>query len=203
MPGSTSGHFLFCRSSGFCAYICSQIKLKEYMKLKEILTVPGMSGLYKMIATTKSGFIVESLTDGKRMPVSSTQRVSALGDIFIYRKDEEMPLAEVFKKIKETDGENLSVNPKGSDDELKKYFKKLVPDFDEDKVHASHMKKMLSWYEILNGKVDFDQKEEEGEETSLRNKEEHEKPVAKNFETSAPKADQHAKVTPVKLRKKV
>jgi hypothetical protein len=172
------------------------------MKLKEILTVPGMSGLYKMIATTKSGFIVESLTDGKRMPVSSTQRVSALGDIFIYRSDEEMPLSDVFKKIKETDGDKLSVNPKGTDEELKKYFKKLVPDFDESRVHPSHIKKMLSWYEILNGKIDFDQKEEDSE-TSLINKEEHEKPVAKNFEANAPKADQHAKVTPVKLRKKV
>ena len=174
------------------------------MKLKEILTVPGMSGLFKMIATTKTGFIVESLTDGKRMPVSTTQRVSALGDIFIYRNDEEMPLAEVFKKIKETDGDKLAVNPKGSDDELKKYFKKIVPDFDEGRVHTSHIKKMLSWYEILKDKIDFDKKEEDGDEdSSLLNKEEHDKPVAKNFETHAPKADQHAKVTPVKLRKKV
>jgi hypothetical protein len=173
------------------------------MKLKEILTVPGMSGLFKMIATTKSGFIVESLTDGKRMPISSTQRVSALGDIFIYRASEEMPLSDVFKKIRDTDGEKLSVSPKGNEDELKKYFKKLVPDFDESRVHASHMKKMLTWYEILNGKIDFDQKEEDDAEAPVLNKDEHDKPVAKNFETNAPKADQHAKVTPVKLRKKV
>ncbi len=173
------------------------------MKLKEILTVPGMSGLYKMIATTKSGFIVESLTDGKRMPVSSTQRVSGLADIFIYRNDEEMPLNDVFKKIKETDGDKLTVNPKGTDDELKKYFKKIVPDFDEGKVHASHIKKMLLWYEILNGKIDFDQKDENDADTGLLNKEGHEKPAVKNFETNAPKADQHSKVAPVKVRKKV
>ncbi len=172
------------------------------MKLKEILTVPGMSGLFKMIATTKTGFIVESLTDGKRMPVTSTQRVSALGDIFIYRNDEEMPLSEVFKKIKDTDGEKLSVNPKGTDDALKEYFKKIVPDFDESRVHTSHIKKMLSWYEILNGKIDFDQKDDDSD-SSVLNKEEHEKPMAKNFETNAPKVDQHSKVAPVKLRKKV
>jgi len=150
------------------------------MKLKEILTVPGMSGLFKMIATTKSGFIVESLTDGKRMPVSSTQRVSALGDIFIYRTSEEMPLADVFKKIKETDGEKLSISPKDNDENLKKYFKKLVPDFDFSK-----------------------EEEKDGEESSVLNKDDQGKPAAKNFETNAPKADQHAKVTPVKLRKKV
>ena len=96
------------------------------MKLKEILTVPGMSGLFKMIATTKSGFIVESLTDGKRMPVTSTQRVSALGDIFIYRNNEEMPLAEVFKKMKESEGEKPAVSPKDNEEALKKYFKKLL-----------------------------------------------------------------------------
>jgi hypothetical protein len=174
------------------------------MKLKEILTVPGMSGLYKMIATTKTGFIVESLNDGKRMPISSTQRVSALGDIFIYRSDEEMPLADVFKKIKETDGEKLSVNPKGSEEDLKKYFKTIVPDFDESRVHASHIKKMLTWYDILNGKVDFDKQEDEDDakESAVPSKDDQGKP-AKNFETHAPKADQHAKVTPVKLRKKV
>src|ERR1700704_1853368 len=98
------------------------------MKLKEILTVPGMSGLFKMIATSKSGFIVESLTDGKRQPISNTQPVSALGDIFIYRNDEEMPLVEVFKKIKETDGDKLSVSPKAGNDDLKNYFKKIVSD---------------------------------------------------------------------------
>ena len=174
------------------------------MKLKEVLTVPGMSGLYKMIATTKTGFIVESLTDGKRMPISSTQRVSALGDIFVFRNDEEMPLAEVLKKINEADGGKLSVNPKGSDDELKKYFKNLIPDIDDARVHASHMKKILTWYEILNGKLDFNQKdEEENAEPVIPGKDDHEKPVTKNFETHAPKADQHAKVTPVKLRKKV
>lgn len=173
------------------------------MKLKEILTVPGMSGLYKMIATTKTGFIVESLIDGKRMPVSTTQRVSGLGDIFIYRNDEEMPLAEVFRKISETDGPTLSVNPKGSEDELKKYFKKIVPDFDESRVHTSHIKKMLTWYEILSGKIDFMLKDEDESDTLIPNKEGNEKPVVKNFETNAPKVDQHSKVAPVKLRKKV
>ena len=137
------------------------------MKLKEILTVPGISGLYKMIATTKTGFIVESLTDGKRMPVNSTQRVSGLGDIFIYRNDEEMPLAEVFKKMQETDGEKLAVSPKGTDEELKKYFKKIVPDFDESRVHVSHIKKMLTWYGILSGKIDFTKKEEEDDDSAI------------------------------------
>ncbi len=174
------------------------------MKLKEILSIPGMTGLYKIVASTKSVFIVESLVDGKRQPIPVTHRVSSLTDILIYRKDEEMPLVNVFKKIKETDGEKLSVNPKGGDDELKNYFRKLVPDFDESRVHVSHMKKILTWYELLNGIVDFDQKEEDNDsDSSILNKDDQGKPTSKAHEMNAPKADQHSKVTPIKLRKKV
>jgi hypothetical protein len=79
----------------------------------------------------------------------------------------------------------------------------LIPDVDESRVHVSHMKKMLTWYDILSAKIDFSKEEEEDAEPSLVNKDGQEKQVTKNFETSAPKADQHAKVTPVKLRKKV
>ena len=175
------------------------------MKLKEILNVSGVSGLFKVITSTKSGLIVESLVDGKRQPVSATHKVSALGDIFIYRNGDEMPLVEVFKKIKETDGEKPSMSPKADDAELKKYFRKIVPDYDEDRVHASHIKKIITWYDILSGKIDFDKQDEEsGEEDSGGgSRDESGKPVVKMHEGHAPKADQHAKTTTVKLRKKV
>lgn len=163
-----------------------------------------MTGLFKVVASTKTGLIVESLTDGKRQPIPSTHRVSALGDIFIYRDGDEMPLKDVFKKIKETDGEKLSVSSKANDEDLKKYFKKLVPDYDEERVHVSHMKKMLAWYELLSGKIDFDKTEEEDEtDSTVLNKDESGKPATKVHESHAPKADQHAKTTTVKLRKKV
>jgi hypothetical protein len=115
------------------------------MKLKEILTIPGMPGLYKKVAVAKNNIIIESLADGKRQSVQATRGVSSLGDINIFTKDDEISLAEVLKKISETDGGKLSIDPKAEPDALKKYFRKLIPEIDEEKVHPSHMKKILSW----------------------------------------------------------
>ena len=134
------------------------------MKLKEILNIPGMSGLYKMVAQIKSGLIVESLADGKRQPIAANHRVVPLSDIRIYTSGEEMPLVEVFKKMEAEGANGVAVDSKADEDALQKYFKKLVPDIDEEKVHASHLKKIITWYELLKGKVDFNAKEEEGDE---------------------------------------
>src|SRR4051812_46485398 len=107
------------------------------MQLKDIISISGMSGLYKIVAQSKTGFIVESLSDGRRRPVASTQRISTLGDISIFTTKEEMPLREVFLKIKQTDGDKPAVDAKAGNEELKKYFKNIVPDFDEQRVYPS------------------------------------------------------------------
>jgi hypothetical protein len=174
------------------------------MKLREILTVPGLPGLYKVVATAKNNLVIESLLDGKRQSVPTTRGASSLININVFTTDEEMPLADVFKKISDADGEKLSVDPKAQPEVLKNYFRKLIPEIDEEKVHPSHMKKILSWYEILSGKIDFNKlDEEEGEDKSLLTESEKGHTVNRTHETHAPKADQHAKVAPVKLRKKV
>jgi hypothetical protein len=174
------------------------------MDLKDVISISGMSGLYKVVAQSKNGFIVESLADNKRMPINSSQPISSLVDISVFTKDEDMPLKNVFKKIQETDGEKLSVDPKGDQKALKDYFKKIVPTIDEERVYPSDMKKILTWYGLLSGKIDFTAKEEEAEEESKINRnQEFEKPIPKAKEGHSPKADQHAKVGQVKLRKKV
>jgi hypothetical protein len=176
------------------------------MKLREILTIPGMPGLYKLVATAKNNIIIESLIDGKRQSVAATHKVSSLGDINIFTTEEEMPLGDVLKKINETDGEKLSVDPKAEAEALKNYFRKLIPEIDEERVHTSHMKKILTWYDILKDKVDFAKLEEdEGEDKSAlpEGGEKTSHSTSRLHETHAPKADQHAKVAPVKLRKKV
>src|SRR5690349_5491355 len=116
------------------------------MKLREILSIPGMSGLYKLVATGKNNIIVESLQDGKRQSVSGTNRVSSLAEIAIFTKDEDLPLADVLKKMNE---DKATTPPDGKADpgEMKKYFRSLVPEIDEDRVHPSHMKKILTWYD--------------------------------------------------------
>lgn len=173
------------------------------MELKDIISIPGIGGLFKVVAQSKNGFIVESLVDNKRMPINSSQRISSLADIAVFTKNEDMPLKDVFKKIQETDGAKLSVDPKADQKILKEYFKKIVPEFDEERVYASDMKKILVWYELLNGKIDFTAKEETDEEGKINLSQDFEKPIPKVHETHSPKADQHAKVGQVKLRKKV
>ena len=173
------------------------------MDLKDVISISGMSGLYKVVAQSKNGFIVESLADDKRMPVSSTQRISSLVDIAVYTKKEDLPLKEVFKKIQETNGGKLEVDAKGDQKALKDYFKKIIPDVDEDRVYPSDIKKILTWYELLNGKVDFSAKEETDGDDKINLNQDFEKPIPKVHETSSPKADQHAKIGQVKLRKKV
>ncbi len=175
------------------------------MELKDVISISGMSGLYKVVAQSKNGIIVESLADNKRMPINSSQPVSSLVDIAVFTKDEDMPLKNVFKTIQETDGGKLSVDPKGDPKALKDYFKKIVPTIDEERVYPSDMKKILTWYGLLNGKIDFTAKETEEEESkiNLSTSGGIEKPIPKAKEGHSPKADQHAKVGQVKLRKKV
>ena len=130
------------------------------MSLKGIIAVGGMSGLYKVISQTKTGFIVESLNDQKKTVIQSTQKVSTLEDISIYTASGEKPLKDVLILMKEK--ESIPVNPKSEPAELKKYFKTIVPDFDEERVYASDIKKIISWYQLLKEIVD--QKDEEAGE---------------------------------------
>lgn len=169
------------------------------MQLKEIISVPGMNGLYKIIANNKSGFIVESLLDGKRTMININQRIMTLSDISVYTKDGEKPLREVFKKATEIGGDaiDLKADPKI----LKEYFKKIVPDFDEERVYLSDIKKMLSWFELLKGKIDFSQEEKAEEDKSITSAD-HEKHVPKHHEMHGPKTE-NAKTSTARTRKKV
>jgi hypothetical protein len=177
------------------------------MELKDVIAISGMSGLYKVSAQTRSGVIVESLADGKKTPVGTNHRISSLADISVFTRTDDLPLWQVLKTIHEKTGGTVSVDLKAEPDALKNYFKGIIEDFDEERVYASDIKKMLAWYLQLKDKLDFEKlgKEEETEETNagaVANPGQ-EKPIPKVHESHGPKADQHAKVTPVKLRKKV
>jgi hypothetical protein len=169
------------------------------MELKDIISVPGMGGLHKVIGNNKSGFIVESLVDGKRTMVSTTQRIMTLVDVAIYTSGEEKPLREVFLAIKEKDGDKLSVDPKADDAALRKYFASVVPDYDPNRVYVSDIKKVLNWYTLLNGKVDFSKS---SDESSVVSKEDASKPLQKTHEAHGPKTE-GSKSTAARTRKKV
>lgn len=129
--------------------------------LKRILSISGRPGLFRLVSQGKNMLIVESLQNGKRTPAYAHDKVVSLGDIAIYSNDEDTPLSQVFEMIKEkNNGESVDVN-KMDGSELRAFFKEVMPDFDDERVHTSDIKKVFSWYNqlIAAGITDFKEKE--------------------------------------------
>ena len=129
--------------------------------METILSIAGKPGLYRLVSRGKMNLIVESLDEArKRMPAFATDRVTSLGDIAIYTDADDVPLWQVLKKLgeKELSKEATFNYKKASSKELRKYFAEVLPDFDQDRVHDSDIKKLLLWYNILvkNGITDFE-----------------------------------------------
>ncbi len=130
------------------------------MSFEKIISIPGMSGLFKMIAQMRNGgFVVESLIDGRRQPVSSMQRITMLKDIAVFTMEDDMPLYEVFKKMKEQDDIASNVPAKADPADLKSALKKILPDFDDERVHASDIRKMFLWYKLVKNEVGSEESE--------------------------------------------
>ncbi len=122
------------------------------MTLAEIATITGKGGLFKVVAPTKSGVILESLDEARTKMVGTTNhRLSLLNEISIYTTSREgtVPLAEVLKKIDAEFGDDPGVDGNSDGSELKSFLKSIVPDFDESRVYVSDIKKLVRWYEIL------------------------------------------------------
>lgn len=137
--------------------------------LKEILSISGKPGLYKMISQGKNMVIVESLLDGKRIPAYTKDKVVSLGDIAMYTQTEEVSLASVLENIKaKENGQSCPVDPKADNPTLRKYMEEVLPEYDRDRVYPSDMRKLFSWYNILinSGITEFVAKEEAAEETT-------------------------------------
>ena len=122
------------------------------MKFNEIAALSGKGGLFKVISPTKSGVILESL-DGskKRMSAGASTKVSVFSEISIYVMDEteSVPLQEVFKAIHKTYAGEVGLDKKSDPEELKSFFKSILPNYDVDRVYVSDIKKVINWYQIL------------------------------------------------------
>jgi len=117
------------------------------MELKEILAISGQPGLYKYVAQSTNGVIVESLLDGRRMNASA--KVSSLTEISMFTEGEDIALADVFTKIYAHTGGKEAISPKEAPEKLKAAFAEVLPEYDRDRVHVSDMKKCFAWYNIL------------------------------------------------------
>lgn len=141
------------------------------MKLEKVIAISGKPGLYEIISQSKSGIIVESLTDKKRFPVNNLHNISTLNDIAIYTYEAEVPLRTVLLNINKKEDGKTSIDPKSGKNELLAYFSEVLPGYDEERVYASNIKKVLSWYNALVA-AEFDFKSLADEAQEEENKEE-------------------------------
>ena len=122
------------------------------MNVDKILAIAGKPGLYELKLQTRSGFLAESLLDGKKITVGMRSNVSLLSEISMYTYSEEKPLAEIMRAIAVKENEGPALSHKEDNAKLIAYFKEILPDYDEDRVYASDIKKVLNWYNILQAK---------------------------------------------------
>lgn len=122
------------------------------MNLEKILAISGMPGIYALKMQTRTGFVAESLLDGKKVTVGLRSNVSLLTEISIYTHDTEKPLAEVMRAIAHKEDNGPAISHKEDNAKLVAYFKEILPDYDEDRVYPSDIKKVLNWYNILQSK---------------------------------------------------
>ncbi len=132
------------------------------MKIKEIMSISGMPGLYRLLATKQSGVVGESLTTGQRKFFSArSYQFSPLESIAIYTHDEAIPLEEVFGKMKDNP-------PAGNLDksQLREYFLEVIPDHDQSKVYVSDIKKIVSWFGFLEENGFLEEEESEADDST-------------------------------------
>lgn len=128
------------------------------MDLTKIISISGKPGLYMVKSQAVGKIIVESLLDGKCVPAFARDRMSSLEEISIFSTDEDRPLKEVFKMVHDTMGDQVDFDYKNaSGDELRKKFASVMPDYDEEAVYPSDIRKVFAWYQLLNDKglLDF------------------------------------------------
>ena len=128
--------------------------------METILAIAGKPGLYKLVSRGKMNLIVEAIdATHKRMPAFASDRVTSLADIAMYTDEEDIALWQVFENACKKEGvKPASINyKKVSSKELRDYFAEVLPNFDQDRVHDSDIKKFLQWYNILvnNGITNF------------------------------------------------
>ena len=140
--------------------------------------LPNERPLFEFVTVISSSsgagkLVVESLLDGKRTPAFANDKISSLEEISIFTTGDDKPLKEVFVSIHEKIGDNIGFDPKRvSPVELREKFMLVLPEYDEDSVYQSDMKKVFQWYQLLNDKglLDFTVEEAKAEENTEETK---------------------------------
>lgn len=163
------------------------------MDISGVLAISGKPGLYRVVGQSKNTLIVQSLIDGRKFPASATNRVSALEDISIYTYETDMPLADVFGKIFKTLKGGEAISHKSKPEELKAFMEDVLPDYDEDRVYASDIKKLVQWYNsLLSAGVLKEEEKKEESKKEAKPKAEKKAPAKKETAKKKPAAKKAA-----------
>lgn len=138
--------------------------------LTGIIAISGQPGLYKVVAQSKNGIIVEGLADKKRTSISSTAKVSSLEDISMFTTGEDKPVAEIMKAIFDKEKGGACIDAKVDDKTVVAYFAAVLPDYDKERVYTSNMRKLFTWYNALQTSGNLKVKEAETKEESAEKK---------------------------------
>ena len=131
------------------------------MKLDDLVAVSGMSGVFKLAANRDNGLIIEDLDSGKRrFAPARKHQFTPLASIGIFTLEDSTELKIIFRTMVEQMGENPVPSTSGSSKELHAYFRKILADYDEDKVHTSDIKKVIKWFNFLNERSLIDMEDE-------------------------------------------
>ncbi|MCD6067793.1 MAG: hypothetical protein K0S33_2619 [Bacteroidetes bacterium] len=150
------------------------------MDLSGIISINGMPGLYKVVANSKSGVIVESLTEKKRFPVFGASKISALEDISMFAESGDKPLSEIMKSVFDKEKGGKAIDHKADDKAVEAYFAEILPDYDKERVYVSNMRKLFNWYNLMQetGNLKEVEEEKEGETKKPKLTAEEKKKVA-------------------------
>jgi hypothetical protein len=138
--------------------------------LTGIIAISGQPGLYKVVAQSKNGIIVEGLADKKRTSISSTAKVSSLEDISMFTTGEDKPVAEIMKAVFDKEKGGACIDAKADDKTVVAYFAAVLPDYDKERVYTSNMRKLFTWYNALQTSGNLKVKEAETKEESAEKK---------------------------------
>lgn len=119
------------------------------MNLEGLINISGKPGIFKIVSSNKNKIIVESLLNKKRLALNSQNNANLLEEIGIYTYDDTKPLKEIIDIITKKENGKKCISHKSSKDQLCNYFRKIVKDYDEERVYISDIKKVLQWYNIL------------------------------------------------------
>jgi Domain of unknown function (DUF5606) len=122
----------------------------NHMEFEKLIAISGQGSLFKIVGRAKFGLVAENLETGKKMPVYQSHQVSTLQDISMFTQDGDVPLREVLIKLLAFSKDNSLPSAKdASSADVRTFFKQVLPEHDEDRVHDADIRKLIKWFNQL------------------------------------------------------